>query len=129
MTANRILRYVVVLLVTLGGVTLLRADDAADGGKAKIEALIKHVESLDDASFVRNGSAYSAKNAAKFLRGKWDAKRKEIRSPAEFIEKVATKSSTTGKPYLIRFKDGSEVSCGAYLTGRLKKLESSTPGT
>ena len=30
-------------------------------------------------------------------------------------------SSTTGKAYMIRFKDGKEVACGPYLAGRLKK--------
>ncbi|MCX6877306.1 MAG: DUF5329 family protein [Verrucomicrobia bacterium] len=89
--------------------------------KGKIEALISHVENLKDAKFIRNGSNYDAKSAAKFLRGKWQSKDKEIRTAAEFIEKVATVSSTTGKPYLIRFSDGREVKCGEYLKGELKK--------
>ncbi|MFM2170875.1 MAG: hypothetical protein RI957_1104 [Verrucomicrobiota bacterium] len=92
--------------------------------EAKIEALIEAVGSMNDASFIRNGSEYSAKNAAKFLRGKWDAQRKEVRNAKEFIEKVATQSSTTGKPYLIRTKGAIETPCAAFLQDRLKKIES-----
>lgn len=89
--------------------------------KAKIEALISHVENLKDAKFIRNGKEYEAKDAAKFLRGKWNAKEKEIQTADDFISKVATLSSTTGKPYVIRFSDGKEVKCAEYLKEQLKK--------
>ena len=90
---------------------------------AKIESLISHIESLHDATFLRNGSDYTAKNAAKFLRGKWDANKKEIHSANDFISKAATKSSTTGKPYVIRLKGGVETPCADYLNAQLKKIE------
>jgi len=89
--------------------------------RAKIEALLAHVSSMKKAVFIRNGKEYDAASAAKFLRGKWEAQDKEINTAAEFIEKVATKSSTTGKPYRIRLEDGKEEDCGPYLTGQLKK--------
>jgi hypothetical protein len=88
----------------------------------KIEALIKHIEGLAEVKFVRNGSPYDAKTAGRFLRAKWDAKQDEIKTAAEFIEKVASMSSTSGKPYLIRFKDGTETKSGEYLKAQLKKL-------
>jgi predicted Rossmann fold nucleotide-binding protein DprA/Smf involved in DNA uptake len=91
--------------------------------RQKIEALIKHVEGLQDAKFVRNGTEHDAKTAAKFLRGKWESNEAEIKTAKDFIDKAATKSSTTGKPYLIRFKDGKEVPSADYLRGELKKLE------
>jgi hypothetical protein len=91
--------------------------------QAKIEALIQAVESMNDATFVRNGSEYNAKNAAKFLRGKWDAQRKEVLTANDFIDKVATRSSTTGKPYLIRPKGAAETPCADYLKARLKTIE------
>ena len=46
--------------------------------KAKIEALLSHLAGLSDATFVRNGSAYDAKTAAKFLRKKWEANEDDI---------------------------------------------------
>jgi hypothetical protein len=99
------------------------ADDKPVAEKDKIEALIKHVEGLEGAVFVRNDREYDAKTAVKFLRGKWDTKADEIKTAKEFIEKVATVSSTSGKPYLIRLKDGKEVKSSEYLTEVLRKLE------
>jgi hypothetical protein len=103
------------------------APAATDGAKPlsekeKIEALIRHVEGLQDAVFVRNGSDYDAKTAGKFLRGKWD-KESAVKTARDFIDKVASVSSTSGKAYLIRFKDGKEVKSGEYLSRELEKLE------
>lgn len=96
--------------------------------KQKIEALIKHVEGIKDAKFVRNDTEYDAKTAAKFLRGKWESNEAEIKTAKDFIEKAASVSSTTGKPYLIRFKDGKEMKSSEYLLAELKKLEKSAEG-
>lgn len=89
----------------------------------KIEALIAHLEGLKDITFVRNGRSYSARTAARFVRGKWNANKAAIKTARDFIEKAASVSSTTGKPYLIRFKDGTERPSGAYLLAELEKLE------
>jgi len=91
--------------------------------KAKIEALIANLESKTDATFIRNGREYNSKDAAKFLRGKWQAYEKQIKTADDFIAKAATVSSTTGKPYLIRFKGAAEIRCGDHLTAQLKKLK------
>jgi hypothetical protein len=89
----------------------------------KIEALIKGLENLKGATFLRNGSEYDAKTAARFLHGKWQKHSKEIQTAAEFIDKIASASSTSGKAYQIRFPDGRVVLSGAFLTEELKKLE------
>jgi hypothetical protein len=91
--------------------------------KEKIESLIRAVEGLKDAKFIRNGSEYDSSSAAKFLRRKWEANSKEIVTARDFIGKAASISSTSGKPYLIRLKDGKVVKCGDYLAGELKRLE------
>jgi hypothetical protein len=104
------------------GVTGVVAESSA-AEKQKIEALISHVENLKDATFVRNGSDYEAKTAARFLRGKWSSNEDEIKTAQDFIAKAATGSSTSGKPYLIRFKDGREVPCADHLKAELAKME------
>jgi len=91
--------------------------------RTRIEQLIQHVKELKDAVFIRNDVEYDAAAAAKFLQGKWEANKGAIRTAEQFIEKAASISSTTGKPYLIRFKDGKEVKSGDYLEERLKTLE------
>ena len=110
-------------LCALLSTPLLRAAEMTE--QAKIESLITTIESMDDAKFVRNGSEYTSKNAAKFLRGKWDANKDEVKTARDFIEKIATKSSTTGKPYLIRPQGAAETPCADYLNTTLKKIESS----
>jgi hypothetical protein len=114
------------LAIALTVAASLAAADLPADEKAKIEKLIEHVGSLKDAKFVRNGVEYDAATAAKFLKGKWDANASDITSAREFIDKAATKSSTTGKPYLIRLKEGDqtkEVQSGEYLLEQLKLLE------
>ncbi|MEX1230595.1 MAG: DUF5329 family protein [Planctomycetaceae bacterium] len=91
----------------------------------KITALIDHVENLEKTKFIRNGSAYDAKTAADFLRRKWKSRKSKIKTANDFIEQVATKSSISGKPYLIRFDDGNETKSGEYLREQLKTLEDS----
>ncbi len=118
---------VVIGLLTAAAVPAPAAEMSA-AERQKIEALIKHVEALKDAKFVRNGSEYDAATAVRFLRGKWDAQRAEIKTAKDFIEKAASVSSTTGRPYLVRFRDGREMKAGDYLKAELKKLESSPAG-
>lgn len=100
---------------------LLPAECRAADENSKIEGLISQVANLKDAKFIRNGGTYDSKDAARFLRGKWRSKEKEIKTADDFIEKVATLSSTTGKPYLIRFNDGRQMKCADYLKEQLKK--------
>ncbi len=115
---------VVTLALVLTGFTRgLAAADKPASEKEKIEALIKHVEELKDAVFIRNGTEHDAKTAAKFLRAKWESKEAEIKTAKEFVEKIASASSTSGKPYLIRLKAGKETKSGEYLMAELKKLE------
>jgi hypothetical protein len=93
------------------------------GEKQKIEALIKQVAALKDANFVRNGWNYNANNAATFLRRKWETKVAEVKTALDFIDKVASISGTSGKPYLIRFKDGREILSHDFLLAELRKLD------
>ena len=102
----------------------LHAEDKALSEKEKIEQLIQRVENLQDAKFVRNGKEYDAKTAGKFLKGKWDANTAKIKTAQDFIEVAATKSSTSGKPYLIRYADGKEIPSAEFLTAELKAIES-----
>lgn len=99
------------------------AQSAPAPEKQKIEALIKRVGELEDASFVRNGSTYGLTTAVRFLRGKWRANDAKVRTARDFIDTVASVSSTSGKPYLIRFQDGREINSRDFLVAELTKLE------
>ena len=94
------------------------------GEKEKIDALFKQLESLKDATFIRNDRAYQPKEAAAMMRNKWETLEEDIKTAAEFIEKIMTVSTSgTKKPYLIRFKDGKEIKCADFLNAELKKIE------
>ena len=106
-----------------GGLSFVQAQTLANSEKQKIEALIKQVADLKDAKFVRNGSNYNADSAAVFLRRKWEANESEVKTARDFIDKVGSFSGTSGKPYLIRFKDGGEIKSRDFLLSQLKKLD------
>lgn len=103
-------------------VVALPVDEPAKTETQKIERLIEHVGKLGEAKFIRNDVEYDAASAEKFMRAKWKSMGSDIKTAMEFIEKIATKSSTTGKPYLIRFPDGKERKSGEYLIEQLKEL-------
>jgi hypothetical protein len=113
----------VLLLLTLvtPSSRIAQAFDPAE--KQKIETLIERVRTLKDARFVRNGSSYSADNAATFLSRKWQANDASVKTARDFVDKVASFSGTSGKPYLIRFKDGREIRSQEFFLAELKKIE------
>jgi len=115
-----------ILFTLLTPSSRVQGQDKPTGEKQKIEALIQHVEELKDAKFVRNDAEYDAKAAATFLRRKWKSNEAEIKTAKDFIDKAAWVSSTSGKPYTIRFKGGKEMKSGEYLHAELKKLEKSS---
>lgn len=106
----------------------LGAEGLPAAEKTKIEALLTHVGGLDGAKFIRNGKDYDANDAVKFLRGKWEANTRKILSAADFIAVAATRSNTTGRPYMIRLKGASPAPCAGYLTTQLRKLEAEKGG-
>ncbi len=102
-------------LLLIGGL-LWAADAPAAPVEQEIEALLTRVATRQGVQFIRNGQTYDAATAVKFLRGKWDRQTAEIKTVGDFIDRIATKSTTTGQPYLIRFKDGRTVECRDFLT-------------
>lgn len=91
----------------------------------QIEALIARVAGMTDAAFIRNDRSYDAATAAEFLRRKWRRHAAEVRSAEDFIDRVATGSSTTGLPYRIRLGDGRELPCATVLREELLRLRKS----
>jgi hypothetical protein len=88
---------------------------------ARIERLCDAVARSKGMYFVRNGQAHSPDDAAKFLREKLKAMGDEVTTAEEFIDKIATKSSMSGKPYTVRFADGREVPSAEFLRAELAR--------
>jgi hypothetical protein len=108
------------LLVAVGSIT--QASDLPPLESQKIDYLLHAVETLRDAKFVRNGTPYDAKAAAKHLRLKLRAAGSRIKSADDFIRYCATGSSISGLPYEIQFSDGRVVTSEAFLRKKLAEF-------
>ena len=89
----------------------------------KTERLLATVGSLKDAVFVRNGSDHTPEDAVAHLRRKLKSDTQSQTSAKSFIERLATRSSTTGDAYLIRYADGTTVPAGEFLAKKLQEIE------
>jgi hypothetical protein len=89
----------------------------------EVEYLIDTIATLEGATFIRNDVEHTAAVAATLMRYRWNRDKDTIKTAEDFVKALATKSSTTGKPYVIRFKDGIEVKSGDYLLKKLADLE------
>jgi hypothetical protein len=109
--------------------SLARAAPASDV-QMEIGYLLQHVEE-SGCEFYRNGIWYEGKRARAHLRDKYDylLARNQIDSAEDFIEKAATKSSLSGRPYEIRCKDGIVVSSNVWFRNVLAvfRLSNRTP--
>ncbi len=90
---------------------------------ARIERLIQYIAAQRQLKFVRNGTAYSCTEAARFLRGKFDKMGEHVSTAAQFIEQIASHSSTSGQAYLIRFADGRTVTAAQFLGDELGRMD------
>ena len=91
----------------------------------KIEHLIAAVEQLENAKFIRNGTAYDASKAADHLRLKLREAGDRVATAEDFIHLCGSRSSVSGKPYEIVFDDGRRTTSEAFLRAKLKELQSS----
>ena len=89
----------------------------------KIDYLIRSVEKMSDAKFVREGVAYDAKKAAAHLRTKQRSSKGHCKTAEEFIRNCGAASSQSGKPYQIRFSNGKTMTSEAFLRQKLKEFE------
>ena len=65
-----------------------------------------------------------ARAAAAHLHMKWNSAGDKVKTAREFIERIGTKSSTSGKPYLVRDREGVEKPLGPWLTAALDAFDS-----
>jgi hypothetical protein len=111
-----------ILLVLVVGEPFAQESNEAD----KIQYLISSIETLKGAEFIRNGKVYGAGKAADHLRFKLKWAGDRVKTAEDFIRLCATKSSLSGKPYLIRFSDGSTVEAEVFFHNRLKTFSEKT---
>jgi hypothetical protein len=91
--------------------------------KEKIERLIAVVAEMKGVTFVRKGTTYDCKEAADFMKGKWQWKSSEIKTAEDFVRVCSAGGSGEGTPYYIRFSDGREETSAKFLGEELAKME------
>lgn len=91
----------------------------------KIRSLITFIEQQKGV-FIRNGSAYSPKDAAAHLKMKREKAGNKIKTAKQFILKIASESSMTGTPYRFKYHNGKEVLVKDLLIQELNQIEKST---
>lgn len=90
---------------------------------ARIESLIQYVEAQHKARFVRNGISYTCQEAGLFLRAKLDKMGEQVNTAAQFVDEIASRSSTSGQAYWIRFPDGRSVTAAQFLGEELRRID------
>ena len=94
--------------------------------QARIDRLLGAVEARTELRFVRNEQAHSSAEAARFLREKLKSRNDGVLTAEDFIDRIASRSSTSGLPYRIRWPNGREQPAAEVLHGELNRM--ATPG-
>lgn len=71
--------------------------------------------------FTRNGTRHTAAEARAHLAMKYERAGSRVRSPEAFIDRLASESSWTGRPYLITC-DGRSTTSREWLTEQLQRF-------
>lgn len=113
------------LLVLLLSLVLLwpgmvSAQAPATATTREIEQLFSALEQ-SNCQFYRNGSWYTAQKASAHLRRKYDylLRRGGITSTESFIDLAASKSSMSGKPYLVKCGNGAPTESKDWFSKKL----------
>lgn len=91
--------------------------------QARIDRLIRFVETQKRMVFVRNGKDHSCQEAAKFLRAKYAKMGEHVTTAAQFIDQIASRSSTTGELYKVRLADGRLLPAAKVLREELARMD------
>ncbi len=106
-------------ILTFFAVTCLcSSGQAAESVEDEIEFLIQSV-AVSGCEFERNGNRYNADDAADHLRLKHRRGKRYATSAETFIDRLASKSSWTGKQYLIICPETGEHTANAWLYASL----------
>lgn len=113
------------LITGITGALLLlsAAFPQAPSEREKIQALLNALES-SKCTFIRNGTEYPAGKAREHLERKLSSAGGRIATARQFIKYIASGSSMTGAPYLVKLPDGRTIETSVWLHEKLKEIES-----
>jgi hypothetical protein len=94
---------------------------AADTADTEIQYLLNAI-GTSGCAFVRNGTEHPSLEAQDHLAMKYRRGKKYAKTAEQFIERLASKSSWTGKSYKVLCPDEPAVDSGVWLTDQLMSL-------
>ena len=97
----------------------------------RIDMLIEAVDRDSTLIFIRNGSEHTAQEAASHLRLKLRRAGSRVSTAEEFIDHLATSSSFSKKPYMVKIFEGDPKPAGPFFHQLLLEVappsQTSTP--
>ncbi len=90
----------------------------AGDADAEIQYLLS-ATGQNDCAFIRNGKAHSPTEAEAHLRMKYNIGKNRVDSAEQFIGRIASKSSWTGKSYYIECPNTQKQTAGDWLSDQL----------
>ena len=122
---NKFIKTILILLFVFAA-TCVQAQMSEE---SKIEYLINSIGNVPDGtSFVRNGKKHDPEAAANHMRTKYNRGKRYAQTAVDFIENIASKSSISGREYLIEFSDGKIITAKEFFMNNLKKLKNESNG-
>lgn len=113
------MKFTIGKILTALMVILLVADNciALDQQDAEIQHLMEFI-STTDCTIIRNGKEYDGLQAHNHIAGKYERVKQRIKTAEDFIFKIASRSSLSGRNYMIRCLD-EELDCERWLLNEL----------
>ena len=115
---KKIICLVITLLMTLPVYAKLTAHE-----EARINAMLEGLAQKKDLIFVRNGDEHTCYEAVSHLRLKLG----NTRTAEQFIDKVASSSSITGKPYIVKIPGKSDENAQPFLHALIAQTDKTVP--
>ena len=112
-----------VLSISLVASLLLPAIAIANNTEVEIEYLVSAI-GASDCAFIRNGKRHDAEAAEEHLRMKYRRGKRYASTAEKFIERLASASSMSKKPYYIECDGRDAVPSGEWLTAQLHEYRS-----
>ncbi|MFC3191237.1 YfeK family protein [Pseudocitrobacter faecalis] len=119
---EKILCALVALLLTLPAWAKLN-----DHEEARINAMLEALSKQKELVFVRNGDEHTCDEAVSHLKLKLGNTRNRIDTAEQFIDKVASSSSITGKPYIVKIPGKSDENAQPFLHALIAQTDKTVP--
>jgi hypothetical protein len=113
------------LFLSLAAFSLSPAWALSPQESERVEKFLTLLGQRTDLVFIRNGKEYPVNKAVSHLRRKLKNSADKLTSAEQFLDNVASGSSISGQPYLIRRPGGANEKAGPFFHELLKKADAS----